>query len=246
MAKLNQVIAIEKGIKSGVYSALTDFNKAAQKAELFNGFQKNYKKRDEDSEDLPSEHKRVQFSTGAVLQSVERELTQLMSVTARKDFTNCVAKGNVMLDGNVIIADVPVSYLLFLEKQLNDVRTLVNNLPVLDIGEDWSKDPNSGLYKTEPTATHRTKKVQKALVLYPATPEHPAQTQLVTEDVIAGYWELTKHSGAMPRPDKNALLGRIEKLLQAIKEAREAANMADEVSVPNVGSAVFSYLFGAQ
>ncbi len=41
MSKLNQIIAIEKGIKSRVYAGLTDLNKIVQKGELFNGFQKS-------------------------------------------------------------------------------------------------------------------------------------------------------------------------------------------------------------
>ena len=44
MAKLNQIIAIEKGIKSRVYGDLTELNKAIQKPDLFNGFQKTYQK----------------------------------------------------------------------------------------------------------------------------------------------------------------------------------------------------------
>jgi hypothetical protein len=37
-------------------------------------------------------------------------------------------------------------------------------------------------------------------VLYDATEHHPAQTQLISEDVIVGWWETVKHSGAIPRP----------------------------------------------
>lgn len=241
-AKLNQIIAIEKGIKSGVYSQLTELHKASQKAELFNGFQKTYQKKDDDGESLPSEGKRVQFTVGNVLQTSERILSELMEVTARKDWTNSVATADVVVDDKPILSGVLVTYLLFMEKQMTDYRTFVANLPVLDVAEDWDLDVNSGLFKTEATSTHRTKKVQRPLVLYPATPEHPAQTQLVTEDIIAGFWETVKQSGAMPAPEKAALLARVEKLLKAVKEARESANMAVEVEAPNVGTAVFNYL----
>lgn len=242
MAKLNQIIAIEKGIKSSAYGALTELNKAAQKPDLFNGFSKNYRKKDEDGEELPPEGKRVQYTSGEVLRSAERALTDLVDVTARKDWTNCVAKADVVVDGKTLIASAPVSFLLFMEKQLTDLRTLVGNLPVLDVAEDWKSDPNSGLYRTEPTETHRTKKMQKPIVLYAATPEHPAQTQLITEDVIAGWWVLTRQSGAMPKPEKQKLQDRIDKLMQAIKQARETANMFDETDAPAIGASVFGYL----
>lgn len=245
MAKLNQIIAIEKGIKSSAYGALTELNKAAQKPDLFNGFSKTYRKKDEDGEELPPEGKRVQYTSGEVLRAAERALTDLVDVTARKDWTNCVAKADVVVDGKTLIASAPVSFLLFMEKQLTDLRTLVGNLPVLDVAEDWKSDPNSGLYRTEPTETHRTKKMQKPIVLYAATTEHPAQTQLITEDVIAGWWVLTRQSGAMPKPEKQKLQDRIDKLIQAIKQAREAANMFDETDAPAIGAPVFGYLLGS-
>lgn len=244
MAKLNQIIAVEKGIKARAYSELTELNKAAQKAELFNGFSKVYEKKDEDGEDLPSEKKRVQFVAGEVLRAAERAIGEWMDVTARKDWSNAIATADVSVDGKVVLAGVPVTYLLFLEKQLTDMRTFAGNMPVLDEGEAWTRDENSGLYKSDVVSTHRTKKVQKPIVLYPATPEHPAQTQIVTEDVIAGHWKQVKHSGAMPKPERAALLERVEKLLKAVKEAREAANGIDEVPAPAVGQAIFGYLLG--
>jgi hypothetical protein len=242
-AKLNQIIAIEKGIKARVYGDITEINKTIQKQELFNGFAKEYRKKDEDGEELPSEKKRVQFTVIDHLRNVARLSTELFDITARKDFTNCVATAEVVVDGETIITAAPVTFLLFLEKQLTDLRTLVGNLPVLDEGETWAYDGNSGLYKTEPSQTHRTKKVQKPIVLYPATVEHAAQTQLISEDVIAGFWHLVKHSGALPKPDKQDLAQRVEKLLQAVKQAREQANSVDEVPVPKIGEAVFTYLF---
>lgn len=242
MAKLNQIIAIEKGIKSRTYSEFGELHKAAQKQELFNGFSKTYQKKNEESEDLPAENKRVQYTVNDVLRNGARILTELFDVTARKDYTNCAAKADVKVDEVVIIKAAPVSYLLFLEKQLTDLRTFAGALPVLDNAENWDLDPNSGLFKTDPIQTHRTKKIVRPIVLYNATPEHPAQTQLVTEDILAGYWNQVKQSGAMPAPDKAALLNRIEILLQAVKQAREEANGLDEVATPEVGEAVFNFL----
>jgi hypothetical protein len=244
MTKLNQIIAIEKGVKSRVVSEIDLLDKAIQKPDLFNGFSKEYKKRDEDGDDLPSEKKRVQYNVEQVLRSVARLSSELFEVAARRDWTNMLACANVSIDGKVLIEAAPVSYLLFLEKQIIDLRTFVGRLPVLDETEAWVKDANSGLYRTEATQTHRTKKTQKAIVLYPATPEHPAQTQLIAEDVIAGFWHQTKQSGAIPKVERSALLERIEKLLRAVKEAREEANGIDENEPPDVGAIVFGYLLG--
>ena len=244
MAKLNQIIAIEKGIKSRVYSEVGELHKALKKGELFNGLVKEYKAKNDEDEVLPSERKRVTYTVDGILQTLERLTVELFDVTARKDWTNQTAFSDVIVDGKVLLPLAPVSYLLFLEKQLTDLRTIADGIPLLDEAEDWKRDENSSLFKTEPTATHRTRKIAKPIVLYPATPEHPAQTQMVTEDVIAGYWHTTKHSGAWPKPKRAALIERIDKLLRAAKEAREAANNLAEAPSPPVGALVFGYLMG--
>lgn len=246
MAKLNQIIAVEKGDKSSHHSEISNLYKAVQKPELFNGFSKVYEKREESDENLPAEEHRVQFSSQNVLERAERSFSNLMEITARKDWTNCTAKGSVTVDDKVIVKDAPVSYLLFLEKQITDLRTFVAAMPTLDGAYSWKRDANDGLYKTDRVPTHRTKKVQKAIVLYDATPEHPAQTQLITEDVLAGHWYTVRLSGALPPTEKTATLERIDKLIKAIKHAREAANIQEEVKPPAVGNEIFNYILGSQ
>lgn len=244
MAKLNQIIAIEKGIKSSTHSELSNLYKLVQKPELFNGLSKNYKKKDEEGEDLPPDNKRVQQTVQGALEKAKALQSDLMQVTARKDWTNCEAKADVVIDGKTLLEDVPVTYLLFLEKQLTDLRTFVEHLPTLDEAEAWNLDPNSGLFRTEPTQTHRTKKVAKPIVLYQATPEHPAQTQMIQEDIIAGFWIQVKQSGAMPVPEKQQLLGRIEELVRAVKQAREEANGCNELPAGDVAGKIFEYVLG--
>jgi hypothetical protein len=241
MPKLNQIVAVEKGVKSRVYGEITEMHKLSQKPDLFSGFSKQYRKKDEDGEDYPAEQKRVQLFAEEQLSNAARLLTELFDVTATKDWANCRAVADVEVDGNVLIAGAPVPFLLFLEKQISDLHTLVDRLPTLDDADDWTKHDGAGLFKTTPIATHRTKKVQKPIVLYDATKEHPAQTQLITEDIVVGYWDTVKHSGALPAPRKKELLGRIEKLSQAIKFAREKANSIDADTV-SVGKPIFDYL----
>lgn len=244
MPKLNQIIAIEKGVKSRVYGEITEMHKSSQKPELFNGFIKTYRKRDEEGEDYPQERKKVQMVAETMFTQAATLLTELFDVTATKDWGNCHALASVEVDGQMLIENVPVPYLLFLEKQISDLHTFVDKIPVLDESDDWTRDENSGLYKTAPLPTHRTKRVQKPIVLYEATKEHPAQTQIITEDITVGYWDTVKHSGAMPAPRKQMLLERIEKLAKAVKYAREQANAA-EAENQKIGKAIFDYLLSS-
>jgi hypothetical protein len=240
--KLNQIIAIEKGVKTRTYAKLSRMHKDSQKAEPFNGFAKTYRRRDEDGVDYPSERKKVQLNAEALLKDVANLQTETFDVTATKDWGNCGARADVTVDGRVLVKDAPVTWLLFLEKQLSDLRTFVDKLPTLDEAEDWARDPNGFLFKTEKITTHKTKKVQRPIVLYDATEEHPAQTQLITEDVVVGWWDTVKHSGAIPIPRKQAILDRIVKLTKAVKQAREEANGL-EIEPVEVGGEIFRYLF---
>ena len=126
---------------------------------------------------------------------------------------------------------------------MTDLATFAAALPTLSEDEDWTRDENAGIFKTDPTTTHRTKKMQRPIVLYPATPEHPAQTQLVTDDELVGFWEQTKHSGALTVDEKKRLQARIQRLADAVKAAREQANMV-EAKQQNVGAVLTGWLFG--
>ncbi len=240
--KLNQVLAVEKGIKQRAYTVLTEANKAAQRSASFNGFSKIYQPNDADSETLPPETMRVQNTTSDVLSEVQKALIELFDVTLQKDVANLTALADIKLDnGTAIATKVPATNLLFLEKQLTDVKTFVSNLPELDPAESWTFDQNASLYKSEPQKTNRTKKIQRPIVLYDATEKHPAQTQLITEDTVVGLYTQTKMSGAIPLPNKRAMLVRVDELLRAVQRAREEANAVEAVP-QKVGAAIFQFI----
>lgn len=241
MTKLSQVLAVEKSAKGQFHSEITEAYKVFQKPALFDGFSKTYEKKDEDSDDEPAQRKRAEHSVRSILSDIGRRATDLFNIEATKDFANCQAKADVTIDGKTILKDVPPTFLLFLEKQLTDFKTFIGAMPVLDPSEDWNFDENAGVYKTGIVKTTKTKKVQKPIVLYPATPEHPAQTQLITEDVQVGTWNTVKHSGAVPKGQRDRLLERIETLLKAVKCAREEAN-GSSAAQQEAGKKIFDFI----
>lgn len=243
VAKLNQVVAIEKGVNSRATAEISEVYKMAQKPVLFNGFHKTYQPVDENGEQYPDENQKVQMTVADVLERVKESKVELLDTVAQKDYANTNATADVVVDGNVLVKKAPVPYLLFLEKQLTDIRTLVGALPVLDPNEDWTLDAGNGIYKSRPVKTHRTKKVTKPLVLFPATDKHPAQTDKIIEDVVVGFWEQVKMSGAMQDKAQKALLKKVETLLDAVKQAREEANNSDAPKV-EVGAELLGYIFG--
>lgn len=243
MPRLNQIIAVEKGVKSKSFADLTDAHHAVQKTAPLAGISRTYQPKDEEGEQLPPESTRVQLKAEDILRQVSSTLTRLFDVTATKDWTNCVARADVVVDGRVIVADAPVSYLLFLEKQLVDLHTFVKKLPVLDAAESWLRDESTDSWRTEQVRTIRTKKVPRNHVKAEATEKHPAQVDVYYEDVAVGYWTTVKFSGALPAKRVNDILDRVLQLQTAVKFAREEANNTDVID-QRVGAAVFDYLFG--
>jgi hypothetical protein len=150
VGRLNQIIAVEKGIKSRSFAELTEAHHGLQKTALLAGISRTYQPKDEEGEQYPAESTRVQVRAEDVLRETAATLTRLFDVTATKDWANCVAKADVKVDGNVLLADVPATYLLFLEKQLTDLHTFVTKLPVLDAGESWVFEQAADCWATEP------------------------------------------------------------------------------------------------
>lgn len=243
MARLNQIIAVEKGVKSRSFQELTEAHHALQKTSLLSGISRTYRPKDEEGEQLPPESTKVQVKAEEVIRQTVSILTRLFDVTATKDWANCQAKADVVVDGQALLKDVPIAYLLFLEKQLVDLHTFVRKLPVLDAAESWSYDESADCYATDSIQTVRTKKVPRNHVKAEATEKHPAQVEVYYEDVIIGHWKTVKFSGALPAKRVNELRERVEKLQEAVKFAREEANGL-EVTDRQTGEKVFRYLFG--
>lgn len=243
MPRLNQVVAIEKGVKNTSYKNFTEIHKKLQKSALLSGLSRTYRPKDDEGDMLPPESTRVQVRADASIREAAKTLTDLFDITATKDWGNCEARADVMVDGEVILEQVPVTYLLFLEKQLVDLKTFVEKLPTLDPSEHWEYDPAADCWAATPTETTRNKKIPRNHVLSEATEHHPAQVQVYHEDVVVGYWKAKKYSGALPQARVSELMSRIEKMQTAVKYAREEAN-SSEVQRQKIGDKFFGYLFG--
>jgi hypothetical protein len=244
MTKLNQIIALAGGRKSRSHTVVSEAHHKLQKRDLLTGIARTYQPRTEDGESLPAESKRVQFTVRQAIDEVTPVLAELFDTVATQDNSNCMAKADVIVDGAKVLTGVPVTHLLFLEKQLTDVSTFVGELPTLDPAYEWTFDKNTGSYRTPESETTRTKKVLRNHVKYEATKEHPAQVEVFTEDEIAGTWSKVEFSGAIPATEKQAALVRVRKLQEAVKLARETANNTEVVDL-KTGTPVLQYIFGA-
>ena len=242
MTKLNQIIAVSNGKKSRTQSSMTELYHKLQKSPLLSGIARTYRPKDDDGEQLPPESNRVLLQVKDIIKEASTIWTELFDAIATQDTANCSASADVCVDGEVLLADVPVTHLLFLEKQLNDIHSFVSKVPTLDPAYEWEWSDEANCYATKPTETTRTKKIPRNHVKYEATKEHPAQVEMFTEDVLVGYWTKVDFSGAMLEKQKNQIVNRVRQLQEAVKQAREDANNTDVVLVEN-GKVIFGFLF---
>lgn len=242
--KLHESLAVIKGRKTEATRAATEAYHLAQRADLFSGHTRKYAPLADDGEQLPPESKRVQVTVDQLLQGIRVGMTPFFDVTAQRDWANCEAKGDVVVDGKTVLAAVPVTYLLFLEKELVGIGTALKAMPTLDPGEQWALDENTALWVSDKVRTTRSAKVPQNHELAPATKEHPAQVQVYNKDVPVGTWEVTKMAGGIPPTRLAGILKRHTDLLEAVKFAREKANAAEVPASAAVGDKVFGYLLG--
>jgi hypothetical protein len=242
--KLSSILAKEKKLVPTNDGELTEIQLLTRKEGLFNGFHKRYvplKTEGEGSETLPDDSLRVQQRTDDLIVRTANLWTDIFDITFSKDKANQEAKADLKLDGQVLIEGAPVSFLLWLDKRLQEIRSYYNSIPTLNEADEWSKDTESGMWRATPVKTHRTKKITTPLVIHPPTDKHPAQCTTVQEDIIVGHYENQKFSSALPAARKRELLSRIDRLLYAVKIARSEANSM-EAEERKIARPIFEYL----
>lgn len=239
--KLNQVVALVKDRKVRFEKNKTEIYHRFQKGDLATGFTRVFTPKHEDSERLPPENKRVQVVVDDQIKNLRGDFVSLLDTVLTQDFGNTETKASLQL-GELSLDNVPVTYLLFLDKQLADLMTLVQAMPVLDQNEQWSLDSTNGLYKTATTSTNKTKVVPEPIVLYDATEHHPAQTQILNKTISDGTWDTTKYSGAITPERKKTIVNRITQLQETVKLAREEAN-TKTVQEGQIGNSIFDFIF---
>jgi hypothetical protein len=236
------MLGVEAGVKQRANKRLGGLQRKLNMLPQMNGLTRTYRPiLDDDPEVLPPEQVRVQIHAEQVIKEVAETMVDLFDVVLTREAGNARATADITVGDVVVARDVPVTYLLFLDKQLQDLITILKAIPVLDPAEEWSYDPQSGAYRTPERGTARSKKVPFPFVKAPATDKHAAQVETLYEDRVVGTWTKVQYSGALPADRIFTLVRRAEALQRAVKSARELAN-ATRIEQKKVGQALFDYV----
>ena len=241
--KQNQVIAIVKGVKSQAEKVTKKVYQKLEKSDLFSGIDRTYRSKNEEGDKRPPEKKIVQQTVQNCIVEIKEVNRDMINLVATMDIGNRSTVADIIIDGKVLLQEIPATHLIFLEKRMEDFITFISKLPVLDVAEEWEWNENVSCYTSKPRESSSTGKVLQHKILVEATEHHPAQVEKYSVDEIVGYWTTILSSGNIKGDDKKSLLDKARLLSESIKIAREEANM-EEVQQAKVGTVIMDYLFG--
>ena len=240
--RLNQIIAVLKTVKSNSDKAVTELYHKIQKDKLFSGLSKTYQPEDDDGQVYPSELNHVVYKAPELIEGFVLAATEWYDLAYSQDVANTTAMADVVVDGVVILKDIPVTHLLFLEDRLADVKAFISKLPVLPVDKEWSYSTVKGFYVTPARESLKFKKITDFAVAYHATVEHPAQVREVTKDVPEGTWTTVEYHSGLTSDRVKTLVKRVDKLIAAVLQARQEANSKIVTEVKSAEK-IFGYLF---
>lgn len=244
---LSQIVSMWPDVSKATARTLTDAHHALQRETGLHGQHRSYEPVNEEGDQLPTVDERVQVTVSELLVGVEAALARLFDTAAARDFTNgpgdSGAVADVVVNNLTLVQKAPVPFLLWLDKQLDDLHTLVAKLPTHDPTQEWElDDAERGIYRSRPSQNQRTTPVPRHHVVFAPTDKQPGQAQMYTEQRLDGIWTVVRFTGSIPTSQRATMLHRIARLRDAINVAREEANRVEIVN-PRPGTRILSFIF---
>jgi len=248
MSKLHELLAVE-GDLAGTYTKILAETKVnfTKHPDRYFGSHQRVEMFDENAPKEADIHKELDDTVLAKLDYTANHITRYFDAVLQKERTNQEAVADLVVDGVKIAEAVPATFLLGLENKLAKVRDdIYASMPTLQPGITWVLDDNAGFNvfkKAHSDEKFRTRKIMKNHVVSEPTKEHPAQVQIYNEDekvakIVTDIW-----CGMVSSAQKSAIIGRVDKLIRAVKKARQKANSTEVVKV-TIGKEIFKYING--
>jgi hypothetical protein len=215
-----------------------------QASDKLNGFEKTYAPLDDEGTKLDPQSQRVRDTSEEIFKNFRGLAQERWDTEANVDYGNASVTADVVVDGDVLIEAAPVPYLLFLEGQVEHTLAYLRKAVVLGDDQVWTRDPGSGMYRSETSTSQRNVKDVDYRTLSEAKviDGHAFEAKHVKVDTtkLVGNWSHTALSGALSLIDRRELVAKGEKLLKAVRTAREEAN-ATRVSKQNIAVTVLDW-----
>lgn len=188
------------------------------------------------------EYKTVPLTVEDALTQIRDAQVPSLDIVAEQDATNTIAKASVVVDGETLLEDVPISFLLHVERVVAEWRSkIIEILPVHDPAKTWTYDTQNRFWRSRQEKRNAYMKEVVPVVLHQGTDKHPPQVQAVQKDIYAGYWTEEHLSGGITAARKRQLLANADKFLIAVRDAIADANATPAVAMP-AGEKIFGVL----
>lgn len=240
--QLNSVVVRERNARTRARDDLTAVYRLVGHAAAFTGGVKEMQSIDDEVPDELPEITLPPMSAAKVFRRIDEILTPLWDLMATRDRSNQDARADIVVDGVTKAVGVPLPTLLSLERQLDDMRTVLRAMPVRDPSKVWTEDEDQGFHRAPEVRKPTTRKRMKPLSLAAATKEHKEQVQVVPVDSVVGHYISTDFSTAPSIVERDALVGRLNKLTDAVKMARTKANQTEATEM-EIASELLGYIF---
>lgn len=249
---LHEILAVEQEVKSHAESARAQvIDTFRTKQSHFTGIRRTFRPFSVDEGSGEEGGERLEAET-MLAKTVHEELTTMLREVGKAidlglqlDEANTRAKADIIIKGEVLVADVPATFLLQLERRLKELRAVFKEAPTYDPVRVWNVDPTADkkhVLRAEPVVTIRKRKARKYNVMYEATAEHPAQVDVFEIDEPVGEIRSHEWTGMLSTGKKAALLEQLEELLNAVKQARSRANAVTVDSTRTIAKTLTDFL----
>ncbi len=253
MAKLHELLAVDVNLKQQADKTRTELMSTFEKkTHLFSEKIVSYKPDEENGQTVVESQLDIQTTVPNELKWIRDFLVNSLDVSYQVAEANTIARADVVLEGGdsmPLLSQLPATSLLELEKRAKELHDFIAAIPTLDPAKgfrvDTEKSSLGDVFKAREDRKIRTKKTNKVLTLAPPTDKHPAQVQVVVEDVPVGTITTLEWSGLITTAAKGDMLSRVEMLTRAIKKARSRANEVEiNKSETKIGAAIINFVFG--
>lgn len=249
MPKLHELLAVDGSLKAQADKTRSELMATFEKkTHLFTEKTVSYKPFGENEATVVEGQLDLQTTVPKELKWISEFLIKSLDVAYQVAEANTVARADIVLENGVtLLSQIPATSILELEKRAKELHDFVVSIPTLDPAKGFRLDADKGsdVFKAREDKKTRTKKTNKVLTLAPPTDKHPAQVQVVVEDVPVGEITTLEWSGLITTATKGDMLSRVEMLTRALKKARSRAN---EVEISNsdkkIGAEIVSFVFG--
>lgn len=250
MARLHELLAVEPELKGRKEKALSHASDLFQnQPQVFQGGIKTLEMFDDsrrNEEAAGQELTEVVTSVNEVLNETFTDVEAFWDGRLQKEATNQLAVADVIIEGEIVATQVPVTFLLSMEDELKEIRKLIEKIPVLNAAIAWEKDPQKGEFywkASHPAVRNKTEQTVQHKVLVPAKDNggHPAQIHTWNENVPVGRYTSLPWSGMIPENEKRKMLAKVSALLNAVKQARQRAN-CQEIEDRHIGEKLLQYI----